>query len=611
MLSWGWAVVALFLVVDALRVRGRVNAIPVLAASDEEVSPEHRFLVAPGVTLDEATRRAASAHARAASLGVLDLFPQDMRTLPAWGLLQFLDPVKYRKDTLGKGISAGHAALVTADVLQRAEVTSTEPADEVAFVRAVGRLKWYASAATDVAFAPRLRAIPTKRRLAVLRERHGSGADFVLAGVPIILAILAVAAITGGWPGIAVAATFHLQPLVAFAGGRLRARDVILASIFRSPLDLVSWIRLLLEDAPSVDPREVDARRPDYASLLRGGTAPFFEPRRDTCPICGWNRLQVALRTGDLLQGKPGRFTLERCDACHHLFQNPRLSLLGLEFYYKDFYDGLGGDEIEAIFGASLAQYHQRAALVEAHTKPAKWLDVGGGHGHFCRIAKDRMPGARFDALDLSDSIEDAERRGWVDQGYRGLFPEMAEGLRGKYDVVSMSHYLEHTREPEAEIEAAAKVLPEGGYLMIELPDPDCRLKSLFRRLWLPYFQPQHQHLLSVANLEKLLVAHGFTPVTWHRGEAHQRIDFFAAVFLFVHWIAPKADVPWRPRSAAKRLFRTASFALVMPWLMLSPLLDHLLAPLFARPGWSNTYRVLAQRSAAPAGAPAPGPHAG
>lgn len=165
-----------------------------------------------------------------------------------------------------------------------------------------------------------------------------------------------------------------------------------------------------------------------------------------------------------------------------------------------------------------VAQYHQRAALVEAHTKPAKWLDVGGGHGHFCRIAKDRMPAARFDALDLSDSIEDAERRGWVNQGYRGLFPEMAEGLRGKYDVVSMSHYLEHTREPEAEIEAAAKVLPEGGYLMIQLPDPDCRLKSLFRRLWLPYFQPQHQHLLSVANLEKLLLAHGFSAVEWHRG---------------------------------------------------------------------------------------------
>lgn len=82
-------------------------------------------------------------------------------------------------------------------------------------------------------------------------------------------------------------------------------------------------------------------------------------------------------------------------------------------------------------------------------------------------------------------------------------------------------------------------------------------------------------------------------------------------MFLFVHWIAPKADVPWRPRSAARRLFRTASFAFVMPWLMLSPLLDHLLAPLFARAGWSNTYRAPAQRRAVTAGASEPGLHEG
>jgi len=347
--------------------------------------------------------------------------------------------------------------------------------------------------------------------------------------------------------------------------------------------------------------------------MLEGGLDRFFEPRRRSCPLCGSEDLRVALRTGDLLQGKPGRFNLERCRACDHLFQNPRLSIAGLEFYYADFYDGLGGDEIEAIFGASLAQYHQRAELVEKATKgslddgapgrarapsapsPTTWLDVGGGHGHFCRIAKEHMPGTRFEALDLSDAIEDAERRGWVDRGYKGLFPEKADELRDHYDVVSMSHYLEHTREPEAEIEAAAKVLTEGGHLMIELPDPECGLRRLFGRLWLPFFQPQHQHLLSTANLEKLLRAHGFAPVTWHRGEAHQRIDFFAAVFLTVHWIAPKADVPWRPPSAARRLLRRVAFACAMPALMLSPLLDHGLAGLLARPGWSNTYRVLAR----------------
>jgi hypothetical protein len=48
--------------------------------------------------------------------------------------------------------------------------------------------------------------------------------------------------------------------------------------------------------------------------------------------------------------------------------------------------------------------------------------------------------------------------RQWVEQAYVGLFPEMADSLLERYDVVSMHHYLEHTREPADELDAAAKV---------------------------------------------------------------------------------------------------------------------------------------------------------
>ena len=611
MLIWLWAVLALLFLIDALRVRGRLNAIAVLSSSEEPVSPEHVILVAPGVSLDDATRRAASAHARANGLGVLDLVPGNMGVLAAWGLLQFLDPPVYRKDILGKGVSAGHAAVVTKDVLARSLLDAATLTDEVAFVRAVGRLKWYASASTDLAIAPGLRAVRSRRPLAVLRERTGGGADFVLLGVPIILALLVAAGVTGSWPGLAAVVAFHLQPVVAFAGSRLRVSGLVPVTLFRFLVDVWGWLVLLFESAPSTDPKVVDALRPEYAKILSAGTAPFFEPPRETCPLCDAADLRREVQMGDLLQGKPGRFRLDRCRACGHVFQNPRLSFAGLDFYYKDFYDGLGGDEIEAIFGASLVQYHQRAESVQAVTTPSKWLDVGGGHGHLCRILKDRLPGARFDGLDLSESIEDAERRGWVDRGYRGLFPEKAEELRGQYDVVSMSHYLEHTREPEAEIEAAEKTLSEGGILMIEVPDPDCPLRRLLGRLWLPYFQPQHQHLVSTKNLEGLLRKHGFTPLAWHRGRAHQRIDILAATILFFHAIAPRENVPWRPRSLLLRVWRNFCFVAGFPLLLITPVIDHLIGPLAERFDWSNTYRVVARKGTAPALSPDEAPSHG
>ena len=65
-----------------------------------------------------------------------------------------------------------------------------------------------------------------------------------------------------------------------------------------------------------------------------------------------------------------------------------------------------------------------------------------------------------------------AARRGWVDRAHRGLFPDLAAEMAGEYDVVSMHHYLEHTRDPGVELEAAATALAPGGLLSLEIPDP-------------------------------------------------------------------------------------------------------------------------------------------
>ena len=48
----------------------------------------------------------------------------------------------------------------------------------------------------------------------------------------------------------------------------------------------------------------------------------------------------------------------------------------------------------------------------------------------------------------MSDSVDEAARRGRVDTAYRGMFPDLAPNLPRSYDIVSMHHYLEHTRDP-------------------------------------------------------------------------------------------------------------------------------------------------------------------
>ncbi|MGX1913310.1 class I SAM-dependent methyltransferase [Streptomyces phaeochromogenes] len=345
---------------------------------------------------------------------------------------------------------------------------------------------------------------------------------------------------------------------------------------------------------------QVAALRPVYQADLARGLDRFFEPRRSDCPWCGSTRLKTRLRTTDLLQHKPGHFVLDRCQDCRHTFQNPRLSAEGLEFYYRDFYDGLGEKQLGNTFGGRTAMYRQRAeSLLPFAATPKNWLDVGTGHGHFCESARTVHPGTTFDGLDFTDGAELAERAGRVERGYRGSFPDLAPELAGHYDVVSMFHYLEHSTEPGRELEAAHRAIRPGGHLLIEVPDPDSRFARLLGRWWLPWLQPQHLHLVPVENLRRRLTDLGFTVVAEQHAEPYDPVDLLAGTWLAIDAAAPREDLPWLPKppNRRQRTLRTTMAVAGVPFLILGTLLDRFVVKrLSHRLGLSNAYRLLARR---------------
>jgi hypothetical protein len=153
-------------------------------------------------------------------------------------------------------------------------------------------------------------------------------------------------------------------------------------------------------------------------------------------------------------------------------------------------------------------------------------------------------------------------------------------------------------RSARAELDAARTALAPSGHLLIEVPDPEFGLARLLRRWWLPYFQPQHIHLLSVQNLDRLLRERGFTPVVWHRGAAHQRVDFFFAMYLVCNRLAPSPHLPWRRRGALAAAWRACVWTAGSPFILTAMIVDNLVGPLFSRAKVSNTYRVVARKDA-------------
>ncbi|WP_234542893.1 class I SAM-dependent methyltransferase [Streptomyces shenzhenensis] len=345
---------------------------------------------------------------------------------------------------------------------------------------------------------------------------------------------------------------------------------------------------------------EIEALRSAYQRDLAEGTDRFFEPPRTTCPWCHSGRLTTRLRTTDLLQHKPGAFVLDRCGDCGHTFQNPRLNDTGLEFYYRDFYDGLGEQKMSGTFGGRTRMYQGRARSMVPHDPtPKNWLDVGTGHGHFCEAAREVLPGTAFDGLDFTDGVELAAREGRVERAYRGALPDLAPELAARYDVVSMFHYLEHSTDPDRELRAAHETVRPGGHLLIEVPDPESRYARLLGRWWLPWLQPQHLHFIPVANLRERLTGLGFTVVAEEHAEAHDPVDLLAAVWLALDHTAPHEDAPWLPHppGALQKALRAALLLAGIPALIAGTLLDRFaVRPLSQRLRLANAYRIVARR---------------
>ena len=166
---------------------------------------------------------------------------------------------------------------------------------------------------------------------------------------------------------------------------------------------------------------------------------------------------------------------------------------------------------------------------------------------------------------------------------------------------MSMSHYLEHTIDPRVELSAAHEVLKPGGVLLIELPDPDSPWARWLGRFWMPWFQPQHLHLLSAINLARLLREAGFQPVEWETGGAHQGSDLVLSAYTFIRWLAPPLDVPWRKRpSILERIWSAMIWVPGSGLLLMGACMDTLLRPLGRRLHHSSVYRVLARRVRSP-----------
>lgn len=582
---------------EVIRNRFRIHRTPKLSRIDREEAAKtlHHSPITvwqfSGQLLSEPMRQAIACRMDREQWDAVDLIPVDLDVEGSLELLTVFAPEEPARTT-GRAVSAGVAMAVRGDI-----AVSGRPDDSLAMMTRFTELGRNAEYRTARLLVPALHAATERdvRRRDVLEQRLGivTSAHIVIQAVIIVWMIALAVVLPYGW--VAVAA-FHLQPLLIFGVSAWRPRDRFSHLLLRTPRYLARWWRGVRSRGRTA--QRIAQLRPRYRTLLEDRES-FYLPRLTACPLCDGATLVRHVTVPDMIMFKPGRFELDRCGDCGHVFQNPQLSPSGLAYYYRDCYDGIGESDIEQVFAAADKLYEARAAMVQGHLEPNDWLDVGTGHGHFCMSARKVWPKARFEGLDMGESVQRGVARGWFDRAWPGELGDHVDRLSGRFDVVSMFHYLEHTPNPQKQIDMAARLLRPGGMLMIEVPNPDSVWGRILGRFWLPWFQPQHLHFLSVDALGRTLAKAGMSieQVDYLTAAG----DLFCSAFMAVRWLAPGKDLPWRERGPGwwRRVASASIWAVCTPLLVAAAGLDAVVALLRPARSHSNAYRVLAARTGA------------
>ncbi|MEO8812694.1 MAG: class I SAM-dependent methyltransferase [Caulobacteraceae bacterium] len=134
-------------------------------------------------------------------------------------------------------------------------------------------------------------------------------------------------------------------------------------------------------------------------------------------------------------------------------------------------------------------------------------LEIGCATGELAAVARVRLSPARYEGIELSPAGETARPR--LDRLHTRTLPQLlASGdISGPFDLIVMSHVLEHLADPRAELTAMKRVLAPGGAIFLEVPNGGGH-----RRLPIDDNR-SHLHFFSLASLVRLLAGEGLETI--------------------------------------------------------------------------------------------------
>jgi SAM-dependent methyltransferase len=249
------------------------------------------------------------------------------------------------------------------------------------------------------------------------------------------------------------------------------------------------------------------------------------------CPICK-SAGQKAVHIGTLSNTTEAKlqqteYELAQCSDCAVVYLSPAPSDADLTKMYVDsaqFSDDTYTDEKRVTAINSYMQSCLERILSQQGKTAAdsyKVLEVGAGLAWMSRAAKQVSPSSVTVAQDVSP--EAVARCAWVDTYIQGQVSDERLKNHAPYDVISLTHVIEHLVDPVSAMHSCAKLLAKDGIVFITAPHRPTGWREGTRNIR-PWREgsythvPAHIQYFSEASMQKLAEQCGLRVVHWNAG---------------------------------------------------------------------------------------------
>ncbi len=207
-------------------------------------------------------------------------------------------------------------------------------------------------------------------------------------------------------------------------------------------------------------------------------------------------------------------YGFSKCPTCSLIYQNPQPIAVDVEDRYDDSYFNYEINNEESFLNLMLLGLKDIGFNFDNTSKTKKILDIGCATGLFLSHMKNL--GWETSGVEICSSAVDYGNRIRGVNIFKGTL-ENAPFTEESFDIIHLSHVIEHINDPDLFLSVIYKLLKPGGVVYCTTPNADGFQAKLFKGDWRSAIA-DHMFLFTVKTLKAMIKKNGFTELkhkTW------------------------------------------------------------------------------------------------